>query len=184
MKRLVVLTGLLALCAGSLLAQKIRRDWNRDLDFQQFETYVWMEDIKLPASPQRDPQEIDRLIRSAIERELQHHGLRKADSPDQADLKLKYFAFARAQMETQEVDNKAGTGPNRLPYGHWRPFGSTRIDSQLRRQGTLIVDIVDPSNNQMVWRGTVEGSFKDGDELDKKVPKHVKKLFKGFPRKN
>lgn len=183
MKRLA-LVAVLVLCAGSLLAEKIRRDWNRDLDFQQFDTYAWMEDIKLPASPQRDPKEIDHLIRSSIETELQRHGLRPADSPEQADLKLKYFAYARAEMETQEVDNKAGTGPNRIPYGHWRPFGSTRIDAQLRRQGTLIVDIVDPSSNQMVWRGTVEGSFKEGQELDKKLPKSVKKLFKGFPRKN
>ncbi|HSR53051.1 MAG TPA: DUF4136 domain-containing protein [Acidobacteriota bacterium] len=184
MKRMVALGGLLALCITSLLAEKIRRDWNRDLDFQQFETFAWMEDIKLPFSPKRDPQEIDRLIRGSVEAELQRHGMRKAESADRADLNVKYFAFARAEMETQEVDEKAGMGPNRIPYGHWRPFGSTRIESNLRRQGTLIVDLVNPSNDQLVWRGTLEKSFKDGDELMKKLPKHVKKLFKNFPRKN
>ena len=87
----------------------------------------------------------------------------KSDS-EEADLMVSYLTFAQTSMSSQEADAQ---DVNRLPYGHWRPFGNTLPDSRLRTEGTLILDLVDPKTRKLVWRGQVKDVRKNPDDPGK-----------------
>ena len=49
-------------------------------------------------------------------------------------------------------------------------------------QATLVVDLVNNSNKEMVWRGTAQYTLADGSDKNvKKFDKAMNKLFKNFP---
>lgn len=170
------------LAIGTAAAQKFSYDYDRSLDFQKFRTFSWMPNITPPMPMNVQPEVVDRWIRQAVEEQLTAKGMTQSD-PAQADLMISYLTFAQATMSSQEADAQ---DINRLPYGHWRPFAATLPDSRLRTEGTLIVDLVDPKTQKLVWRGQVKDAMKDPgnpDKLRKKIEKLAPKLFKKFPPK-
>lgn len=69
--------------------------------------------------------------------------------------------------------------------GFWgaRFGGLHDIDTVNYRQGTLMVDLVDASKHELVWRGVAEGrlSRKSVDNPGPAVDQVVSELFTGFP---
>ncbi len=56
--------------------------------------------------------------------------------------------------------------------------------SKIIRAGTLTLDVVDSSLNQMVWQATTKSMIKKGPQENyKNITKTVKKLFKKYPVK-
>jgi hypothetical protein len=52
--------------------------------------------------------------------------------------------------------------------------------------GTIIVDLVDPSTKQLVWRGIATSPFDSEASIEKRqglLREAMKKLFAGFPPK-
>jgi hypothetical protein len=49
------------------------------------------------------------------------------------------------------------------------------------RRGTLVIDIVDPGQRQLVWRGWATGIFHDREEAEELVSEGVKKILRRFP---
>ena len=163
MKRTLLAILIVFLAAGLVIAQKFRYDYDRSLDFQKFRTFAWMPDIKPPMPANVEPQVADGWIRDAVEKALTSKGMTKSD-PEEADLMVSYLTFAQTNMSSQQADAQ---DVNRLPYGHWRPFGNTLPDSRLRTEGTLIVDLVDPKTQKLVWRGQVKDVLKKPDDPGK-----------------
>ena len=182
MKKTASLISISLLAVGLAVAQKVRTDYDRSLDFQQFKTYAWMEDIKLPMPALLDARELDGWVRSAVEEQLESRGLQIVDA-GQADLLATYFTYVRSNLENQEADVQSRA---RLPYGHWRPFAETAPDSRLHTEGVLIVDLVNAQNKTLVWRGEISDALKDpgnAEKIRKKIEKAAPKLFKKFPRR-
>jgi hypothetical protein len=68
--------------------------------------------------------------------------------------------------------------------GFWGArFGLSDLETVNYRQGTLMVDLVDASRNEVVWRGVAEGrlSRKSVDNPGPAVDQVVSELFQGFP---
>jgi hypothetical protein len=56
--------------------------------------------------------------------------------------------------------------------------------SYVEKQATLIVDLVDNSNKQMVWRGVARDTLADSSDKNlKNFNKAMDKMFKSFPPK-
>jgi hypothetical protein len=54
------------------------------------------------------------------------------------------------------------------------------------KQGTLIIDILDPVTDQLIWRGSADGRLpksSDRDKSDKLAQKYVYKILEEFPPK-
>lgn len=182
MKKATCLTLIALFAVGFAAAQQIRTDYDRSLDFDQFETYAWMEDIQLPIPARLDAEQLDGWVRTAVEEQLATLGLKKADSAEEADLLVTYLTYLKQSMSSQEADVRSRS---RLPYGHWRPFGDTVPDSRLHSEGTLILDLVDAGTKKLAWRGEVRQALKDpgnAEKVRKTIEKAAPKLFKKFPR--
>jgi len=68
------------------------------------------------------------------------------------------------------------------PLWFW-PIGSGSWVSEVEKDGSLIVDLVDASNNEMVWRGLATAVLSDKTKNnERKLNKAIRKMFKKYPQ--
>ena len=145
----------------------VKTDFDPSRDFTTFQTYSWME---LPLGTTYDATgKLHDHIQKTIDDELKANGLSLvADSPD---LVVMYYGnksskVALSQSQYQNKSPMSGT----MPYD----------------EGTLVVDLIDPASDKIVWRGTAEGIMPEASNLDDKfkfIDKGVADMFKKYPPK-
>jgi len=174
MKAVRVSLGIIVLLAASAaLAQKVDVDWDRDADFSKFKTYAWT-DSKHPAQGLWAQRVMD-----SVNTKLTAAGLTKVDASAHPDLEVVYNAGIKEHTVVEDYDY--GYRPWWSWYGPPVPRYST---SYVEKQGTLIVDLVDNSNKQMVWRGVARDTLADNSDKNlKNFNKAMDKMFKSFPPK-
>jgi hypothetical protein len=161
------LTALLTLfyAAAGLLAQEVKYNYDRDINFAAYKSYRWTERERTA----RDPL-VDQDIRRALEAQLAQKGLQKSKSD--GDL---YIDYQTAVDHERQVD--AWTmGP--------RWSGMARATSSRVDIGTLVLSIYDPARKQLVWRGSVTNTLNPGKDPDKNyrnLEKAIAKLLKNYP---
>src|ERR1700751_1278953 len=87
MKKLPLFSLLLLLGAGTVLAQDVRYNFDKQTDFSKFKTYKFV--VLKDAQPVNDL--VDKQIKAALESQLSQKGLTKVDGDD-ADLYIGYQA--------------------------------------------------------------------------------------------
>jgi hypothetical protein len=179
MTKRIVIAALFLLVAAPSFAQKVYIDYDKDANFDNFKTYNW---VKTEESSVKDgsPLMHSRMV-NAIEYYLNKGGLIEVE--DNPDLFVTYHTNSKeeVQLNTSYYGYGYGGGWYRDPYwgGGWGMGGSTTTAYTYTR-GTLIIDIWDAKEKQMVWRGAVEAILKEKPEkqasqLDKALAKMVAK---------
>jgi len=162
----------LLLCTAAF-AQKINTDWDRQANFSNYHTYAWEK------SPHPAKNFWNDRIMNAIDGQLQAKGLTKVDS--NPDL---WVVYSNSIKDQQQV---VGTGYNFGPYwgwGYWGGPSSVTYNTYVTKYGTLVVDIADAKNKQLLWRGDATDTISDNTNKNiKTLDKAVDKLFKNFPPK-
>ena len=129
-----------------------------------------------------DNAEWDKNIKKTVNEILNKKKFRMV-AAEQADFLVSYILVAKLDMDVQEYDSSVGADP-RTPYGHWRPFYNSSSDVLMKKEGTLTLDVVNPDNNELFWRGTAVESVKEKDSDKKawqKIEKAIKKTLGKFP---
>lgn len=171
----------LLVLATAALAQDVRYNFDKQTDFTKFKTYKWVS-IK-------DAQPVDSLldkqIKSAIDDELAKKGLSRVDS-DPADLYVGYQAAVNQEKQFTSYSNDWGYGPGWYRGGWYGGGGMTTTTGQTSTiyTGQLALDMYDPANHDLIWRGvaskTIDTKAKP-EKREKNLGKAVEKLLKNFP---
>ncbi len=162
-------TVFLAVLAGcSTLKTSV--DYDRSANFSTYKTFSWRDSGEIRNSL------MAKRIENAVAAELAKKGLTQASGED-ADLWV--VAHPRLSKETQITSYNSGWG-----YG-WRYRGgvSTARVEQIP-VGTLIVDLVDAKQKELVWRGTASDTLKpeaSPEEREKALAKAVAEMFAKYP---
>ncbi len=106
---------------------------------------------------------LDQHLRRALEEELQKKGFKPAT--ENPDVLIAYDVSVSVPVEKDVPANFAhGFGYSyahmagyRYAYQNSGAPGYRSVD--LFKQGTLIIDFVDPASNQLLWRGWTEGAI-------------------------
>ncbi len=164
---------ILVLVAGCA-ATSTHFDWDRHFDFTKLHTWTW-----LAKSPGAAPDDlVTQRVRSAIESELAARGYREVES--NADFQVTWHVQKRDEMRAT-----ADYGYRDPNAGYWTGYyGPRTAGTQYYAVGTLVVDVIDPTENRLVWRGTASHVFDrppGPDRIDEVVQDAVKKLLDGFP---
>jgi len=152
-------------CASSVTTSV---DYDRSIDFSRYRTYGWLRS--------RIGNDIlERRLTAAIDRGLAARGLTRSDTPD-----LYVAMHGRLSKEVQYTAFDAGWG-----YG-WRRWGAgpTTVRRQEVPVGTLVVDLVDAGDKELVWRGTARSAIDTTASAEKReeaVQEAVEKLFAAYP---
>ena|SRR5579872_1072021 len=164
--KLAILT-LLALAPA--FAQKIETEFDQAVDFSKFKTFA-IRDARLNSkNPSLNSELIRKRIDADIQKALEAKGLTIAPSGP-SDLNVRYTlgAVGRVQREA-------------YPAG-WRGWG-TRIVAVPYTEGTLVVDLRDPSTKSLVWRSIARADKSNASQIEGKLDDMVKKSFDKYPPK-
>jgi hypothetical protein len=183
MKRLILLTVALFLSGGgSVLAQDVRYDFDKDKDFSNYKTYKW---VLIKGADQPDDLTAKKLT-SAIDAELATKGLTKTDS-DTADLYIGYQTAIQTEKQYTSYNTGWGYGPGW--GGGWYGYGGMSTSTTYGSTSTVYVgqldlSMYDSAQKQLVWRGVVSKTLDPKAKPDKKqknINKAVAKLLKNYP---
>jgi hypothetical protein len=167
---LVTLIGLAVSCS-SITTQF---DYERGEDFSRFKTFDF-----LPAPPELQQNELlAKRIGTAIIKELSTKGLTRSES----DPDLHIAVYTQVKDKVSVTSYGYGYAPY-YTWGYWGPrMGGT--DVRQYEEGTLIIDLVDAKQKEMVWRGMASKALSSSpspEKVDENVNKVVAKIFENYP---
>ncbi len=153
------------------LGQDINYNYDRAANFSQYRTYQW---IDVEGGKVGD-QLTDQNIRRAVDEQLIAKGLQKVEDGGQL-----YVAY-QAAIEKEKELTAWGTGgwPG---YARWG--GTTRAQTSTVDIGKLVIDLYDPANKQLVWRGGMSKALdikKEPEKNYRNLQKALTKLFRNYP---
>jgi hypothetical protein len=124
-----------------------------------------------------EDQVINQEIKRAIDEQLAQKGLTKVEK--NADLQVSYHAAIRQEQSLY----LSGMGLAGRGYGGmWD--GSVQGQTSSVPVGTIVVDLYDPAQKQLIWRGDATKTIdlkKDPDKNYKNLQNAMAKLFKNYP---
>jgi len=154
---------------------RVNVDYDPDFDFQPQKSFA----IAHYNKEGEDTLFNDRLIR-ALEADLQSKGYTKS-TKEEADLIVTFHT---------NVENKTSidTDYQMIGYAGYRYGGSMVATTRTYnyKKGTLIIDLLNPKDEKIVWRGMATDILKEHktpQERTEYLNKVVKKTMASFPRK-
>lgn len=148
-----------------------------------YKTYAWYQVVP-PAEPAYDKgysANLNSHIQRAVEEELQQRGYKRVE--ENPDVLVAYDVSVSVPEEKDNPENfRKGFGYSygymsgyRYSYGHADMPGYRSVD--LFKEGTLIIDLINPKSNMLVWRGWAEGGISSFKAGYKKVQDQVQEVL-------
>jgi hypothetical protein len=165
MRHLMVIALISFLFTACAPTYHITSDYERGVNFSAYSTYQLLqhkEEFKVGVNP-INRQRIERAIR----REMDVLGYRTAAYPD---LLVAFFVKTKRVREYDHF---------RPYYGAWGYRGWTRVYEY--EAGTLVIDVIDRKNREVVWHGVASGRiYEDMEDVEKEINKVVRQLFERY----
>jgi hypothetical protein len=175
MKYLVSLGLLIVMMAGfGCSGIKIDVEFDPEIDFAQYKTYRWARQ-KQQVMPRRptDIAFMDKRIKYEADSILAMKGYVKAKHDDEAEFLVAYFLTAEDRVNVTYYGYGYGG------YG-WGPHGGY-ASTYRYKEGTLVMDIVDAAEMELVWRGWASTDIHSREEAHYMIPRAVRETLKRFP---
>jgi hypothetical protein len=168
MRRALIAFSLVVLVGPSAFAQKISTEFDQGVDFSQFKTFVIRDGRLNSRSPALNSELTKKRVETEIERALTARGLTKVTGRSDLNVFFTFGSLRRVETET-------------YPAG-WRGLG-TRVARVPYSEGTLVIDLRDPTTRSLVWRGIATEKDPNPAKLSDKLDDMVKKAIARYPPK-
>src|SRR3984885_3196239 len=159
--------GLLA--AQGARAQKITMEFDQTIDFSRYKTFAIRDGQLSSGNPALNSPLVKKQIEADIQNDLTARGLTMVTSGP-ADLNVRYTFGAARKTEIEAY-----------PAG-WYGFG-TRYVRVPYAEGTLVIDLRDPTTRSLVWRAIAAEDKSDATKIQGKIDDMVKKSIEKYPPK-
>ena len=169
--------GLAAVFAVGCATMNVSSHVERGINFAQFATYDWGPADALPTGdPRLDNNAFFKdYLTGAVERLLAAQGYRRAETGQKPQLLVHYHANITQRFEVHGVD--------RSTYVNCYPNCEPEVVDY--EQGTIIVDLVNATTDQVVWRAwaqdNISGMIDDQERMKAHIEKAVVQMFEQFP---
>jgi hypothetical protein len=160
MKKTFVFAGALTLmlfgCASS--GPTIVSNTAPGVKFKSFETYNFIQPLGTDRSGARTP--MSSMLMNSMMREMAERGLRRTD--ESPDLLVDFILTTEERLDIRQTPNSS-----MMHRSHWNRGFSTwpTYQTTVRQytQGTLLVDLIDVSNNALIAEGAAEGRIRSNE---------------------
>ncbi|HXP81681.1 MAG TPA: DUF4136 domain-containing protein [Verrucomicrobiae bacterium] len=163
----VLVLGLLA--AQGARAQKITMEFDQTIDFSKYKTFAIREGQLSSGNPALNSPLVKKQIEADIQNDLTAKGLTLVTS-GASDLNVRYTFGAARKTEIEAY-----------PAG-WYGLG-TRYIRVPYAEGTLVIDLRDPTTRSLVWRAIAAEEKSDATKIQGKLDDMVKKSIDKYPPK-
>jgi hypothetical protein len=171
------------LAAGTLLAGCSAYDYKYDFDteanFAAYKTYAWIpitinQGATTARAALRSNTLLDKRIRTNVEAQLAAKGFTKVE--ENPDVLVVYHTG---------VQNKVDVTDWGYTYsGSYWGWAGRDIDVYSYTEGTLIIDMVEAADKQLVWRGAATGVVEPGsppEKLEQRIQEVIAGIFANYP---
>jgi hypothetical protein len=149
-------------------AQKVTVEFDQAADFGKYKTFAIRDGQLNSKNPALNSDLVKKRIDGNIEKFLTSKGLTEVSG--KSDLNVRYtFGTARKT----EVES--------YPAG-WYGWG-TRVVRVPYAEGTLVIDLRDPTTRSLVWRAIASEEKSDPSKIESKLDDMVKKSMQKYPPK-
>jgi hypothetical protein len=156
----------------------VSTDYDRTADFSKYKTFAFYE-IADKSGALSDLNK-NRII-NAVKSEMLNKGFKETVANPDVMVNV-----------TTVLENKQSVSSNTNVYnygGYYRPYrwgsgyiGNTTYDVHNYKEGSLIIDIIDGSNKQLIWQGIGNKEIdKPSNDPDKIITEAVTKIMTSFP---
>jgi len=171
----MLLAVFLAGCGSDI---SVNYDYDIDAPFSEYKSYAWIErdEAAINTSPSGIPNSrlIESRIKSAIDAQLLKKGF--TENNTSPDVLIVYHTGIQDRINVTDWGYSYG--------GYYGGWGGRAIDVYQYQQGTLVIDMIELSSKELVWRGWAQGTVDQRttpDEIDYKITTAVKKVFSKYP---
>ena len=161
---------------------QIRSDFDREVNFGTYRSFDWMEKTYTSSNdPYAQNTLTEKRIRNATIWELESKGYRR-ETTGEPDFLVTYHVGVENRVDVTSY------GYSYFPYRHhghhgYGGYGYSGQNYSVYRykEGTLILDFVDPETNQLVWRGSYVNVVSRKGIGEKKIKKAIRHILEKFP---
>jgi len=165
----------------------VKTDYEPQYDFSALKTYAWLEG-EAPSNDIRVNNSliINRVV-DAVNNDLQSKGYQLVEK-DKADFYVNWFGGIENKIRRETINHYyggMGYGYGAWGYGGYWPGYSQTYDVEYQ-EGSLIIDIADSKDKQLIWRGTGQDYVEDNETPEKitaGINQTVTKILGTFPPK-
>ena len=174
--RPMLVAATILLVARVATAADIKTTVDPAADLGKYQTFTFLQANPKDKGAITDKMALDRL-RHMIAAHLGKRGYKPAEPGKAADLGVHFAGHVESK---QRVLMTGRPGPYSYGWGRTELGGQDTLDY---REGTLIVDLVDVSKNQLLWRTRISEALTAGysEENWKKVDQALGEAFKKLP---
>ncbi len=175
-RRHLLLCGLLAVATGCSNRFQAYSDFDPGMNILGYKTYSWP--AKAEIESRNNPLLFNELtykrIREAVDQQLVKNGYHHTDTA--AQLLVHYHVVFRDKVIDEE---------SRWPdtYG---PYWQERKKRTIRyKEGTLIIDLMDATNCNLIWRGWATEVFEEYTNTltEEEIVEAVTRIFANYPKR-
>jgi len=172
---LIFMVGLIVFSAGCTRT-KVNFDYDKEENFSDFKTFDFM---PVPEKVAAHSTALE-PIRMAVTRELEAKGFTgTSDNPD-----ILIAVHTSVEDTVRISDWGYSYAPWGMYYGGYGFGEGGRIDVFHHSQGTLVLDFIKASDQELIWRGSAERGLPDRQNpgnITKVIDQTVSKILKHFP---
>ncbi len=162
----------------------ISTDYDPSADFADLKTWNWEPQGTQKTGDARIDSNslLAERVRSAVETQLAAQGYLRQTS-GAPDFLVGWHASIKDKMDVQTINSYYGYGPG---WG-WNYYGGPGFSDTYTyyyEEGTLILDIVNAKNHQLIWRGSAKGTVDEKatpEKRQKNIDEAVKDILAKFP---
>jgi Domain of unknown function (DUF4136) len=169
--RLLAVGATVLLMAGCASGPDIRGDFDPAADFGRFRTFGFVEQAGTDSGDARSITTT--LLQNAAAREMEARGYVRSDTPD---LVINFHG----RLE-ERVDIQSRPAPSMGPT--WGGWGGTEVTTRRYNVGTLVIDLVDLQQRQMVFQGSAQTTVtrEMQQNRERSINELVAQIFERFP---
>jgi len=172
--KIILMSAAIALFAACSTVS-VDTDYDKTADFSKYRTFDWAP-VAAMRIDGRFNQLTDQRVRAAVTDALSAKGIERAPGKPQL-----LVAFHTGARERTEVVNTGWSGGYGGGYGYWPGYGQSSVQTYNYTEGTLMVDLVDADQKQLVWRGKAVCVVGDYDSQESRIREAVMEMFKKYP---
>ena len=134
-----------------------------------------------------DPDSVLEVVNRAVERSLTARGYRQVQTGP--DFLVAFTFGAKEKLDVRSSPSSGayyGGGYRGRRGGVYTGWGGSTVDVTQYTEGTLVIDILKPGGEHLVWRGTGSARIRDEKDPEKRtqrVNEAVDKILAQFPPK-
>jgi Domain of unknown function (DUF4136) len=162
----------------SPLVGKTVADFDPKTNFSKYKTFAFAGGVENLLMFEVNPGLVSERVHRTVNRELTQKGLHEVQMNQNPDLLVRFWANPSAQV------NVATMGE----WGAYKPYIDSywartyeEVSTSSRKEGALLIDLVDPKSKTLVWRLYLIHKISTPDKEWKKADDELSKGFESYP---